>query len=161
MSYDDGYDDEPNMNLFNELMEREIIPKIDEVMESIIADEVPGDEIAAELQKRLFTDEIKEKLEDIGVSWDSCEGLEMNVYTMKVDDKSELVDRINEAESHEDMAQIISEAVSEKDKYTTHRSEDGVLSFNAFELKDKLTMDDVDPVSDDELKRMMGESDED
>lgn len=156
MDYNDGYDDEPDMNAFNEIMESKIIPRIDSVMEEIIAEGTPTEEVANELQKRLFSDDIKNELEAIGINMDDCEGIEMNVYTMQVDDKSELVEQITNAESHEDMAQIIGKAIDEKDRYPTQRSENGILSFNTYELKDPINPDDVEPVSNEQLKQMFG-----
>jgi len=156
MEYDDGYDDEPDMDAFNEIMETKIIPRIDEVMEEIISEGFESDKVADELQKRLFNDDIKEELEQIGISLDDCEGIEMNVYTMNIDEKSELAEKIINTESHEDMAHIISNAIEEKDKYPLHRSKNGVMTFNSYDLKDPINSEDIEPISSEQFNIMFG-----
>jgi hypothetical protein len=156
MSYEDEYEQEPDMNRFNEIMETKIIPRIDEVLQDIISEGFDAEDVAGELQKRLFNEEVRAELEEIGIDMEDCDGIEMNVYTMKVDDKGDLIEKISNAESGEDMAELINEAIESKDRYITNRSEGEILSFNAYTLKDPINPEDIEPISEDQFKEMLG-----
>jgi hypothetical protein len=138
----------------NRIINKYIAPKIEKIFNEILNSGIDPTttEFAHIFYDTLLTDELKDALEEEGLDLKDCINIEINAFHINNEDYDEFAN----IDSNEDVQKKIEEELDKKDKYKIVGINEGIFSINAYELKSPLSIDDVDPVSDDDLKRMLG-----
>lgn len=154
-------DDEHDIDEFSRIIQELVINRLDAVINDMTDDDVPKEDFPQELRNRLFDKNLEAELGKIGMSLEDCAGIQFNIYEMDMTDKEDLIDQIESTDDPEERARIIGEEIDKHDRYITNKSEDDIVSYNSYKLKEKLDGDTIDPISEDQFKKMFGESNED
>lgn len=143
----DENNDEEFTEEVQELINKFVAPKIEQILKTLMEKkELSKESFAKEFYKKLFTKSLRTKFENLGLNIEDCVNVEINMF--HCDDLSkDINDEGFDAEEFQ-------EFVESQDRYKVLDKQEGILNFKAYEVKPRLTINDVDPVTNEELKRM-------
>lgn len=161
---DDGYDDESEEDyLFNEnvhaILNNMVIPRIDSVVQEVQNEMPELDKIGFgnEIHKRLFNDDVMEKLYEVGFDQEDFRDIELNVFSIELGgDFDSIVEKLDSIEDEEEKQEYILNMLENKDKYLIDSKRDNCLTFNTYDIKESLTTDNIEPITEDEFNKMLG-----
>ena len=158
--YEDNEEDEYDLSKqLHEILNTMILPRIETVVEGI-KEEYPNidkRDFSEKLHARLFNEEVIKQLKDIGIEDNELSDIEINIFSVDLDENVEsIVDQISLIEDEEDKQEYIMDFIENKDRYLIETSEYSGLTMNTYEVKPRISLDDIDPISEDEFNKMLG-----
>lgn len=140
---------------YNELMENYVIPRLNTIICTIMRDN-PGknqEEVVNMALKMVFTDDIKEKFLELGIDTDTCK-LDVSFFFISDDTiRDNIIESLSEATDDHERLSVIDKYMAETDHYKLMDTTVDNVSIDAVELKPRLTIDDVEPISEEEFRK--------
>lgn len=141
---------------YNELIEELIILRINMALSNMeIADE-PNEFLTKALNDIMNDDEIKERFAELGIDPKNFINFDLAVYRLHDDDlKDDVLERLNNAPDEEKL-DIIHNVMGENERYQVMKSSENGINVEINDLKKPITVDDVEPISEEDFKKAFG-----
>jgi hypothetical protein len=140
---------------YNDLLENYVIPRLNVIISTLIQ-ENPGknhQELMTEALKLVFTDDIKEKFLELGIDTDTCK-LDVSFFFISDDSvRGNIIESLSEATDDTERLSVIDKYMAETDHYKLMDATVDNVSIDAVELKPRLSIDDVEPISEEDFRK--------